>query len=279
MRLSFVLGVFAICVVAQDNITIARDLAYFLAPGPFRTRMVAPSNPACTVWFPDSAAPVDGWPVFHYVCGTGGWCDVYEPTLQLIASHGYAASCNIMDITRLMPNTHACMRAIVSGGAALGVRMNPRRIVTGGHSGGGPVALWAANVYRDNVIGYVGHHAAAVPLVNRPTDEEMRGLNPSAQVMIVCGTLDIVPFCGCITADGEYFRRLPAAQSKFFLSAPSQHITGVIGDSGRQYSGGHINAFLAWLFRGDREARTAMATRLSGYSHVDLLRSFAEDEA
>jgi hypothetical protein len=68
-------------------------------PGPFTfTRDAGGPAGLVKMWIPD--VPVGcKVPMIHLANGTGGWCDVYAPSLERFASHGFLALCFESPIT------------------------------------------------------------------------------------------------------------------------------------------------------------------------------------
>jgi hypothetical protein len=222
------------------------------------------------VFFPAHGAvvPEGGWPVYQYNCGTGAVPAVYTATLKHIASHGFVAAANMMDTTcEKIPRAEACLAAIQTG--SLPVPVDATQVVVGGHSGGGSSAAILAS--RHSLQGYVGQHAAAIPIFNRPSDEVMKGITGS--VLQMCGTKDTMPFCGCGPAKNDYFDRYPASTPRVVAKSPDGHVEGVCLASGNKAEGGLVVAFLYHVLKSDPDARAALVESgsRSGYSIVDKL--------
>jgi hypothetical protein len=207
-----------------------RTFSFYDATGPHATKdHNYASNHSCKhVYYPseDIPPPPDGWPVYQFHCGTGALPEDYKQTLEHIASHGFVAVGNVMDVnyatipqatawyslystctTRCTLHTIQCaicthtfiktltptlcavhvlhsFEMIQANG--MPVKVNPASVGVGGHSGGGPSAAILSSRYPAQVKAYVGQHAAAIPVVNRPSDEVIRSIK--GKVLQLCGT-------------------------------------------------------------------------------------------
>ena len=86
---------------------------------------------------------------------------MYTATLKHIASHGFVAVANKMDVNYVtIPKATGCFKAISS----LPVPADASNVAVGGHSGGGPSAAILASRFPEQIRGYVGQHAAASAL-------------------------------------------------------------------------------------------------------------------
>ena len=146
------------------------------------------TTPLCKhVYYPSEEIPPppEGWPVYQFHCGTGAQPEDYKQTLEHIASHGFVAVGNVMDVNyATIPQATACFEMIQANG--MPVKVNPASVGVGGHSGGGPSAAILSSRYPAQVKAYVGQHAAAIPVVNRPSDEVIHSVK--GKVLQLCGT-------------------------------------------------------------------------------------------
>jgi hypothetical protein len=168
-----------------------------------------------------------------------------------------------------IPQATACFEMIQANG--MPVKVNPSVVGVGGHSGGGPSAAILSSRYPAQVKAYIGQHAAAIPVVNRPSDEVINGIK--GEVLQLCGTIDIMPFCGCKDAENDYFNRYPSSLSRMLAKAPDGHVAGTEKASGNKAEGGLVVAFLYHALLNDSSAHSALREGLSrpGYSMVDKL--------
>jgi hypothetical protein len=245
-----------------------RTFSFYDSTGPLR--VTSSSTPNCPqVYYPASGEPPEGgWPVYQYHCGTGAKPKDYAATLNHIASHGFVAAANVMDVNYVtIPKAEACYKEIQAG--KLPAPVNPAMVVVGGHSGGGPSAAILAS--RHPLKGYVGQHAAAIPVVNRPSNKELDAI--TGAVLQMCGTLDVMPFCGCGPATNDYFNRYPSSTPRVLTKSPYGHVDGVQHASGNKAEGGLVVAFLYHVLAGDPDARAALveAGSRKGYTVVDKL--------
>ena len=143
-------------------------------------------------------------------------------------------------------------------------------MAVGGHSGGGPSAAIMASKHPD-IKAYIGQHAAAIPAVNRPSEATINGIK--GKVLQLCGSLDIMPFCGCFNAKTDYFNRYPASTKRMLVESPDGHVDGTEGNSGNKFEGGLVVAFLYYTLTSDPSAHAALVEGSSrkGYSFQDKL--------
>lgn len=229
-----------------------------------------------TAWYPTSTPPAGGWPVYHFICGTTSPPSDYAATLKHVASHGIFAVANYMDLDLTpglpkgtYPISTKCAKSLTTG--ATPVKVDARNIVSGGHSGGGPLAVRINDDFQGNYVGYVGQHAAAIVGSNKPTKAQLAKVR--GKVLQMCGTKDTMPTCGCSDAKNSYYDRYPAATPRALLKSPGTHITGVCKDSGDRNEGGSVVAFLSYVLNGDACGREALHEKRSGYSFQDDLGS------
>jgi hypothetical protein len=166
-----------------------RTFSFYDATGPHATKdHKYASNHSCKhVYYPSEEIPPppEGWPVYQFHCGTGAQPEDYKQTLEHIASHGFVAVGNVMDVNyATIPQATACFEMIQANG--MPVKVNPASVGVGGHSGGGPSAAILSSRYPAQVKAYVGQHAAAIPVVNRPSDEVIHSIK--GKVLQLCGT-------------------------------------------------------------------------------------------
>jgi hypothetical protein len=250
---------------------LPRTFKFYDSTGPLEVSSSSSSSGCDKVFFPaqGAAVPEGGWPVYQFNCGTGQKPAMYTATLKHIASHGFVAAANLMDPwgSTTIPKAEACLTAIQTG--SLPVPVNAKQVVVGGHSGGGPTALILAS--RHSLQGYVGQHAASIPFVNRPSDKVIKGITGS--VLQMCGTIDVMPDCGCGPATNDYFDRYPASTPSMLAKSPDGHVEGTEGPTGNKAEGGLVVAFLYHVLRSDPDARAALVKSgsRSGYSIVDKL--------
>ena len=250
---------------------LPRAFDFYDGAGPLAVSSSSNSSSGCDeVFFPAHAAamPEGGWPVYQYHCGTGATPADYADTLEHIASHGFVAAANLMDVNyATIPRAEACLAAIQTG--LLPVAVNATQVVVGGHSGGGPSAAILAS--RHPLQGYVGQHAAAIPIINRPSDKVIEGI--TGAVLQMCGTIDVMPFCGCGPATDDYFDRYPASTARMLAKSPDGHVEGVQHASGNKAEGGLVVAFLYHVLKSDPDAHAALVESgsRSGYTIIDKL--------
>jgi hypothetical protein len=223
------------------------------------------------VFFPASRAPEGGWPVYQFNCGTATKPHDYRETLEHIASHGFVAVANLMDVKPdetfpRIPKAEACLKAIQTGG--LPVPVDGNSVVVGGHSGGGPSAAILA--FRHGLAGFVGQHAAAIPHVNLPTQKVIKGI--TGAVLQMCGSNDTKPFCGCDAAKSGYYNRFRTTTPRMLVESPFGHDAALFA-GGNKAEGGLVVAFLYHVLKRDNEARRALveAGSRQGYTIDDEL--------
>lgn len=245
---------------AGENTT---DFTFYASHGPCNVTKSTVSTGFlnyAAMWWPSGGLASDALvPGYVFAVGTGAIPEDYAATAVHIASHGIAALLVPMDGTfdsNLNWVTHG-LDAVFIGGEGLPDelvgRIDTSKLATGGHSGGGPLAF-DGGTNRSDVKAIIGQHAAAIPLMNRPTDEVMG--NIQAQTMNICGTLDTTPFCGCSYATDDYFNRV--AGPKMLVAVPATHVQGAVGPSGDSFEGGYVVAFLKYALDGDQDARAAI---------------------
>jgi hypothetical protein len=206
--------------------------------------------------------------VYQFHCGTGAKPRDYTATLKHIASHGFIAVANIMDLDYItIPKATACFKAI----STLPVPADTSSVAVGGHSGGGPSAAILASRFPSQIKGYVGQHAAAVPILNRPSNAQLDAIK--GEVLQLCGTIDIMPFCGCGNAKHDYYDRYPSTTKRMLMKCPDNHVLGTVGITGNKAEGGSIVAFLYHALLQDGSAHAALVEGGSrmGYSVEDDL--------
>jgi hypothetical protein len=251
--ISYAVTVLGVLSVVQST---PRNFAYYDALGSHDVADKEYSNSTCRhVYYPTSTPPAGGWPVYHFACGTGALPNVYEATLKHIASHGFVAAASIMDLDNIgVPNAEHCYRSLVSHESAAPVDVS--KMVSGGHSGGGPQGVFIAGKHPENYKGYVGQHAAAIPILNRPSNKQLAAVH--GPVLQLCGTLDIMPFCGCGNAEKDYYNRYPPSTSKTMIKSPDSHVLGTETETGNKFEGGLVVAFLYHVLNADPDAYTAL---------------------
>jgi len=198
-------------------------------------------------WYPtDASSGKRG--VYVFQVGTSARPDDYKETLDHVASHGFIAvgvgnhngnSCSPASVEAVigMLQDDSKLPAILKG------RVDGSNVGVGGHSGGGPCALKAAGRRSSVVHGSISQHGAAIPFVNRLTDAEIRALPGAA--MTLCGTVDPVPFCGCINAQQDYYGRFATTLPRVGIAVKGvDHLTGTQHKAGDTHEGGYIVAFL-----------------------------------
>ena len=172
-----------------------------------------------------------------------------------------------MDIDYItIPKATGCFKALEH----LPVRANEASVAVGGHSGGGPSAAILASRFPQ-IRGYVGQHAAAIPVVNRLADRQI--VRIKADVLQLCGTNDIMPFCGCTNAKNDYYDRYANTTKKMLMKCPDSHTVGTESATGNHFEGGLIVAFLYRTLLHDKNAHAALIQGGSrrGYSFEDAL--------
>eukprot|EP01084_Bolivina_argentea_P183468 316574_1 len=224
------------------------------------------------IWYPLNTAKNQNLPIYIFCAGTGATPLLYSQTLQLVASHGF------ISIGSWMEGNHDAIHAIkyiesskVKWPANIQGTPNTSAIVTGGHSGGGPVALWAG-IGGDKffpkklpyVLGFVGQHAAAIPGINEPTKQMIQDIG--GPIMTTCGKYDTVAYCTCKYAMKDYFDKATEKQGRIYVDAPDTHVTGTQGIDGRDYEGGFIVAFLYYTLLNDQQAKIALNQTIKGYT-------------
>lgn len=201
--------------------------------------------------------------------GTGQEPTQYGTSMEHIATHGLFVIVNFMDLLPAeLTRTEESYKLVMSGEVA-GVKVNPAKIAVGGHSGGGPDAAMHASHHPG--MHYVGQHAAAIPAVNAPTAKELARITGS--VLQLCGTLDVMPFCGCAPATNDYYNKYPKSTKRMLVKSPDGHVDGTEGATGNNYEGGFQTSFLAHVLLGDSGARAALneGGNRNGYTVTDNL--------
>lgn len=211
-----------------------------------------------TAFYPTDAPAGVPLKVYVFVVGTSATPKNYKETLDHVASHGFLAlgvgnhngnSCNQQSATSLIDRLNDL---------GLPVEVDSSSVVLGGHSGGGPCALWAAGDRPGVVRGAISQHGAAVPGINRLTAAQIAKL-PS-KVMTLCGTRDTVAYCGCSSQESAVYSRLPATSSKIGISVTGvTHNGGTQGSSGNTHEGGYVVAFCYSVLNEDQAAGQALA--------------------
>lgn len=129
----------------------------------------------------------------------------------------------------------------------------------GGHSGGGPYAVHAASGVEDvNVI--VTQHAASIPIMNRQSDATMAALK--GDVLVLCGTEDHMPFCGCTPGERDYYDRAPLG--RVIAKIPDGHVDGACFGAGEINEAGYVTAMLYSTLRQSEDAKVALAQGKEG---------------
>lgn len=133
------------------------------------------------------------------------------------------------------------------------------RMGVGGHSGGGPYAVHAARGVTD-VKAIIAQHAASIPILNRQSDQDMSELQ--GDLLVLCGTDDHMPFCGCRTGERDYFNRAPLG--RVLAKVPDGHVDGACFEKGEENEAGYVTAMLYASLREDSEAAVALAQGKEG---------------
>lgn len=129
----------------------------------------------------------------------------------------------------------------------------------GGHSGGGPYAVHAASGV-DDVGVIVAQHAASIPVMNRQSDSTMAALK--GDLLVLCGTQDHMPFCGCTPGERDYYDRAPNGRA--IAKVPDGHVDGACFEKGEENEAGYVTAMLYATLRGSASAKTALAQGKEG---------------
>ena len=90
-----------------------------------------------------------------------------------------------------------------------------------------------------------------------------------------------MPFCGCSSAENDYFDRYPSSLSTMLAKAPDGHVAGTEKESGNKAEGGLIVAFLYHALLADPSAHAALLEGGSrpGYSTTDHLSPCGHDSS
>ena len=272
----------------SESLSAALAFAPYERRGPFATA-THPVLHVGTFYYPvDHArlAPGNRLPVFVFACGTYQYSYEYAPTLHHIASFGVLVL-GVQDERTKVMSAAVMLRAIqaVLTGASVPPPLAPAaqhvdasRLVVGGHSGGGPVALEAAAALiaaNTPVRGFVAQHAAAIPAgnpqrlaPNRPTAQQLDALAQSgASMLSLCGVKDAIPYCSCDTALSEYFERFDGPKLLVKVLA-AEHMAGTAGLRGDRLEGPYLLTYLLATFDADLAARDAL---LAGRGNEDIL--------
>ena len=209
-------------------------------------------------------APGEDAPVFIYNVGSVTSSTSYSELMEHVASHGIVAvsvANNIGGVTC----TSDYLTGVIDDFAdpsesklpsELRGKLSHELIAVGGHSGGGPCAMKAAGKRAEVVKAVVPQHSAAVPLVNRLSDAEIDAM-AGLRVLVLCGTADNMPYCGCNVATKDIHARL-SKQSILVEVRGATHVGGVAGESGVRQEGGYVAAFLSYVLKGEEEGRDAV---------------------
>ncbi|CAE7723410.1 unnamed protein product, partial [Symbiodinium microadriaticum] len=137
--------------------------------------------------------------------------------------------------------------------------LDANRMGVGGHSGGGPYAVHAASGVKD-VNAIVAQHAASIPIMNRQPDKIMEDLQ--GDLMVLCGTEDHMPFCGCTPGERDYYDRAPLG--RVLVKVPDGHVDGACFEKGEENEAGYVTALLYASLRQDADAKVALAQGKEG---------------
>eukprot|EP01084_Bolivina_argentea_P039160 72392_1 len=267
---------FAFIIVLFISTKSAKDFSYYNSTGPYKIK-TATLKDGYPIWYPTSTAELPNLPIYLFVCGTGAHPNQYKETLELVATHGFVSVGSWMEGKK--DGRHA-IKYIESGDANWPNEIktpNISNVATGGHSGGGPVALYAATGGSDfnpqnepYIQGYISQHGAAIPGVNTPSKKQIQDVG--APLMALCGSHDSMPYCGCHDATKHYYDNCAANQGRILVTAPDTHNGGTMGKSGRDLEGGFVVAFLSYTLQQDQDAKQALANfKENGYSVEDQL--------
>lgn len=210
------------------------------------------------MWYPTNAQ--ESVHCFVFCMGTGAVPEDYAATGEHLASHGFAAIYTPMrpwDVTR---GFNYCRDAtIVHDAPELEGLLNTTRLGAGGHSGGGPYAVRASSGEKDVAV-VITQHSASIPVMNRQSDETMAAL--AGDVMVLCGTDDHMPFCGCDVGERDYYDRAPHGRA--LVKVPDNHVSGACFESGEKFESGYITAMLYYGLRGEKDALVAITSGKEG---------------
>jgi hypothetical protein len=183
-----------------------------------------------------------------FCMGTGAVPEDYASTGEHLASHGFAAIYTPMRPWDVTKGLDYCRDAtIVTDAPELEGLLNTTRLGTGGHSGGGPYAVHASSGVKDVAV-VIAQHCASIPVMNRQSDETMAALE--GDLMVLCGTDDHMPFCGCDVGERDYYDRAPHGRA--LVKVPDNHVSGACFESGANFEAGYITAMLYYGLRGGR---------------------------
>jgi len=181
-------------------------------------------------------------------------CFHADPVHRLVASHGFIVTQSSME-SRFHPQADTCIRMAL-GGSVAGVPTSGK-VGVGGHSGGGPEALWIAGSFSNQISALVVQHGAAIAGVNAPTPIDLAKIG--MPVLQLCGTHDTTFGCGCGPAQTAYFSKYPPSTPKLLVEAPTDHVCGTEHASGAKFEGPYITAFLSHALLGDPDASSAIS--------------------
>ena len=254
------LSLFAICVA----ITLAadtNDFSYYQDRGQYEVSRLTLSRGFehySWMWYPTE--PKENVHCFVFCMGTTGIPEDYASTGEHLASHGFAAIYVPMRPWDVTNGLEYCRNGtIIEDVPELGPYMDGSKLAVGGHSGGGPYAVRAASGVSD-VAAIVTQHAASIPVLNRQSNATMDDLR--GDMLVLCGTNDHVPFCGCSFGIDDYYNRAPLG--RVLAQVPDDHITGACFEHGEENEAGYITAMLYYALRGMSEAADAMSAGKEG---------------
>jgi hypothetical protein len=252
------LAITASPVVASN---LSQPFSYYQARGSHTTSKVVYGNRGA--YYPTDPPVGAKLGVYVFCVGTAQTPANYKATLDHVASHGFVAvgvgnavgggTCTEKDIVAAIDElkVDSKLPAVLRG------KVNASNIVAGGHSGGGPCAIVAAAQRGSVVRGFIAQHSAAIPSFNRPTDAVIKAI-PGA-IMVLCGSLDIMPFCGCSYAENDYYQRLATTLPRVKVKVKgASHVDGTEGKSGDMFEGGYVVAFLHTILKEDANAGRAI---------------------
>ena len=81
-------------------------------------------------------------------------------------------------------------------------------------------------------------------------------------VLVLCGTEDRMPFCGCTPGERDYYNRAPKGRA--IAKVPDGHVDGACFAEGEANEAGYVTAMLYATLRGSEGAKAAMAQGKEG---------------